>query len=572
LRLLDSREACGADAIIDRVRERAAIVAMLVVAAAIWSASAPGALADDPDIDPMDPITHRGDQYVPKPPGTKEDLIFYYGPYLVPPGWDANRVDLNLPLASGMVASVEPGMRRANDGSEPSHQEAHIHHAHWFSSNPGSETDNYTYGLHDWFFGNGDEETKADFEQRSAADPNGPIYGGHIGPDEPQTIIYMLHNKTAQPLLTYITLEVTFIHGTMEQLNALGDRPYHEVTGVLFGRTFDVPRDPKSKDGTFETPKDDPRGVIEWTSPISGTLIGTGSHLHPGGLRVITENYGPEENPCPDTGRGYGGTLLLESDAVWRKGVRFSEDFQMEVTNPAFRAPIHKGDRIRIAGVYENKRHAWYTAMTHQGFYIDEQQPPKGRCKPYLIGKAAKLGKKGKKGKKGNGRKGRKGKRIKPWKGVRNRPWGHHSTDTVCGKRYGADRCSRPEKQYEPGVETDQVSIVNFQYQPGDMALSGQAGAPVRVKQGTPLQFLNVDQAANIRHSVTTCKWPCNGPYVANYPLPDGVWDSGTLGYDVVDGGSPNPASETPPDLPVGRYSYFCRIHPWMRGAFEVVP
>jgi hypothetical protein len=92
------------------------------------------------------------------------------------------------------------------------------------------------------------------------------------------------------------------------------------------------------------------------------------------------------------------------------------------------------------------------------------------------------------------------------------------------------------------------------------------------VPQGTPLRFVNADQAYNNRHSVTTCPWPCNGPYVANYPLPDGVWDSGTLGYDAIDGGSPSPFAETPADLEVGKYAYFCRIHPWMRGAFEVVP
>lgn len=47
-----------------------ALGAVLLVAVA----SAGGALADDPNIDPMEPITHRGDQYLPKPPGTKEDL------------------------------------------------------------------------------------------------------------------------------------------------------------------------------------------------------------------------------------------------------------------------------------------------------------------------------------------------------------------------------------------------------------------------------------------------------------------------------------------------------------------
>ena len=70
---------------------------------------------------------------------------------------------------------------------------------------------------------------------------------------------------------------------------------------------------------------------------------------------------------------------------------------------------------------------------------------------------------------------------------------------------------------------------------------------------------------------MTTCPWPCNGPYVANYPIGDGRWDSGMLGYDLVDGGSPIPFARTPSDMPAGKYAYFCRTHPWMRGAFEVV-
>jgi plastocyanin len=59
---------------------------------------------------------------------------------------------------------------------------------------------------------------------------------------------------------------------------------------------------------------------------------------------------------------------------------------------------------------------------------------------------------------------------------------------------------------------------------------------------------------------------------VANFPFADGALDSGTLGYDVIDGGHPNPVAQTPPDLPPGQYRYFCRIHPWMRGEFKVEP
>ena len=556
------------------------------------------AASDDPR--QGDPINERSDRFVPKPPGRKQTLHFWFGPYTVPPGHDANRVDLDVPVSNGFIVAVEPGMRRVADLSEPSHQEAHIHHAHWFAVDPGNQEDNYTYGNTEWIFGNGDEETRADFQERSEADPNGPIYGQYIGAAGPQAMIYMLHNKTSQPLVTYITLDVTFVHGTKEELAALGGRPYHDVSGVLFGRTYTVKREPRG-DGVYETAKDDPRGPIQWTATIDGTLIGTGGHLHPGGTRVVVENYGTKDSPCPrdPRGRGYGGTLLLNSDAVFRNAP-FSEDFQMEVTHPAFRAPIHKGDRIRISGTYENKDHAWYDVMTHEGLYIDEAQPPRGRCEPYLINdnpttvtQIRRTRHIHRRVHRHRIRKGRnKGKirrhvhrrrhihtrvvRVRerpkdPTSGVLNRPW-PRTLDAFCGEIWGGAPCERTDPERGPGRETNQVTIADFLYLPGDRSLSGMDGAPARVKRGTSLTFVNGDQEAGIRHTVTTCKWPCLGRYVANYPFPDGAWDSGTLGYDAVDGGSPNPVSSTPANMAVGKYAYFCRIHPWMRGAFEVVP
>jgi len=155
--------------------------------------------------------------------------------------------------------------------------------------------------------------------------------------------------------------------------------------------------------------------------------------------------------------------------------------------------------------------------------------------------------------------------------GVPNRAWGHHH-DLFCGVDIGGQPCERPYEERPPGDFVDQVTIGNFLYLPGDRSLGGDQGNPPRIHHGQSLRFVNADQTADIRHTVTTCAWPCVGTYVANYPFPDGAWDSGTLGFDAIDGGSPDPVSSTPPDLAVGKYSYFCRIHPWMRGAFEVVP
>ena len=72
--------------------------------------------------------------------------------------------------------------------------------AHWFALDPGNPEDNYTYGNTEWIFGNGDEETRADFQERSNADPHGPVYGQYIGAEKPQ--IMTVPRPTHQPVRT----------------------------------------------------------------------------------------------------------------------------------------------------------------------------------------------------------------------------------------------------------------------------------------------------------------------------------------------------------------------------------
>ena len=132
------------------------------------------------------------------------------------------------------------------------------------------------------------------------------------------------------------------------------------------------------------------------------------------------------------------------------------------------------------------------------------------------------------------------------------------------------------------GMETNEVAIANFLYAPGDLSQRSM-GIPT-VKLGSKLRFTNTE-GAGIYHTVTTCKFPCLGQTGAAFPLPDGETSAGRmLDLDSSELGFGAPGISAPkqrPDweVPVTEQegfkdgetvTYFCRVHPFMRGAFEV--
>jgi hypothetical protein len=138
---------------------------------------------------------------------------------------------------------------------------------------------------------------------------------------------------------------------------------------------------------------------------------------------------------------------------------------------------------------------------------------------------------------------------------------------------------ARPGSPMGPGG----VTIADFLYEPGDFSTMSMSGVPT-VPLGSNVRFTNADGHV-IYHSATSCAFPCLGPTSASFPLADGKtsqgrpveFDSGQLGI-----GPPyiGPAkNELTWDLPITEQegykpgeivTYFCRIHPSMRGAFEV--
>ena len=115
------------------------------------------------------------------------------------------------------------------------------------------------------------------------------------------------------------------------------------------------------------------------------------------------------------------------------------------------------------------------------------------------------------------------------------------------------------------------MAIADFRYVPGD--LSALEYVPV-VKPGQSLQFWNADGPAQVFHTITSCAPPCNRSTGVSYPIADGrfQFDSRQLGYGPPSLTSAEQRIEwrTPKDLPPGTYTYFCRTHPFMRGAFRV--
>jgi hypothetical protein len=129
---------------------------------------------------------------------------------------------------------------------------------------------------------------------------------------------------------------------------------------------------------------------------------------------------------------------------------------------------------------------------------------------------------------------------------------------------------------------TSDVGIGGFLYTPGDLSMISMTGIPT-AKTGLQLRFSNLDSGIDAYHSVTSCAYPCTGPTGTSFPVSNGLtskgrkidFDSGELGYGIPSITAAKNTATWNLDLtgyqPGEVVTYFCRIHPFMRGAVEVV-
>jgi hypothetical protein len=158
---------------------------------------------------------------------------------------------------------------------------------------------------------------------------------------------------------------------------------------------------------------------------------------------------------------------------------------------------------------------------------------------------------------------------------------GHLSENDNFGGPDGAT-----ELEAGQGSSTDRVDIGGFLYLPGDLSMISMTGIPT-VPLGTEVTFFNEDAAIDVYHSATSCAYPCTGPTGTAFPLGNGRtsagrdldFDSGELGFGIPEISAAKqtfqwvlPVTAENGFSPGEVITYYCRIHPFMRGAFEVAP
>jgi plastocyanin len=259
-------------------------------------------------------------------------------------------------------------------------------------------------------------------------------------------------------------------------------------------------------------------------------LVKTFGHLHPGGLY----------DTFSVTRGGQKKQIFASKAKYYEPAGAVSWDVSMTTTPDDWEVGVKAGDTLSLSATYDTRRASWYESMGIGVVWVHDTPGAPGGNDPFT------------------GTIDQKGV-LTHGHLAENDNHGGKATTTFLDARTAA---SGPLKTTIP--------IGSFEYGAGDLAANGRIPT---VAEGQSITFDNFDAAdQNVWHSITACKAPCTDSTGIAYPLADAdvQFDSGQLG----DAGQPTSGSttwSTPADLAAGTYTYFCRIHPFMRGAFRVV-
>jgi plastocyanin len=451
------------------------------------------------------------------PAAQAETLHYRFGPIHIGPGRNDIVFALNdqRPAVNGWITGFKPNLIYAN-GKVPRVDVIHLHHGVWVV--------------------NGAPEFAAGEEKTVVRAPAG--YGWRYRTTDTWVMNHMIHNLTPDATDVYITYDLDFIPDTDPRAAAMKEirTLWLDVTGPPHPYpVFDVHRHAGGRDGRYTFPRESRRPgytLNRYTVRQDGALLGGAGHLHPGGLwddLYLT--------------RGGRTVRLFRSRAhYFEPAGAVSWDVSMEATPPGWRVGVKKGDVLSVQATYDSRRASWYESMgiLPTLFRAGETGPD-----PFKVDVDR--------------------------RGVLTH--GHLPENRNHGGLFSG--LADPRRLLsEPPPANRTIAIKAFQYARGDLLRVGTRRRPPTVRAGATLKFVNRDARRGILHSVTSCRAPCNRTTGIAYPLADGPvrFDSGNLGF-----GPPGATAaanrdtwRTPRNLAPGTYTYFCKIHPFMRGAFRV--
>lgn len=500
----------------------------------------------------------------PAPPAGAQVLNYKFGPMKIQPGQNIIDIDVQKerPNVDGWIVGFRPGLIDAKTGKNPPVSEVHLHHAVWMVDLKPT-------------FAAGEEKTNFNAPQG---------FGWRYTTKQSWLINHMIHDLVGQSHEVYVTYTLYFIPDSAPEAAGMKEiaTQWMDVEGGKPYPVFDAKKGTGTA-GKFTYPdqaKNPYKGAAprnQWVADRDATLVVTAGHLHPGGLWT-------DLNVTRD---GKTVRVFRSRANYYEPSGAVSWDVAMSGTAPDWRVKIKKGDVLSTNATYDTTKASWYEVMGIMVVGITKGD--EGGVDPFTgtVDQTDYL------------THGRLPENMDP-KGTRK-----------VNKAYGNALKERPG----PFVTT--VKIRNFVYQPGDLTMPGKAGRAPQVRQGQSLTFINQDQPTTVRfHTITSCKAPCNKGSGIGFPLADGagLFDSGELGFGytintsgILQGGVANtpitavvnkPTAKkncakggatgfakviadgcigtttwkTPKNLSPGTYTYFCRVHPFMRGAFKVVP
>ena len=460
-------------------------------------------------------------------------MTFCYGPVSVKPGQNIirlNPTDL-FPQKPGYITRFDPELVYPS-GRVPRVDVLHLHHAVWVVNfNPQ--------------FATGEEKSILQM-------PRG--FGWRTQPSDHWLVNDMIHDLVGKAASVYIVWRVDFVPDTspaaasMHQvhtkwMSVAGPSPHQGISSSIypvFNALHGMGHDGRYTFPNQATPAQ--RKFVDtqtqtWTPDHPVTLISTVGHLHPGGLKTSL-----------DVRRGGQGNTLFRSRAhYYEPAGAVSWDVAMGATPEDWRVKLKAGDKVSVNSTYDVKRASWYEVMGIMPVAVYNGTDVGG------VGAfSAKI----------------------PTNGVLTH--GHLDEN----RNHGGTTTGLPDPRFLAGYPNppSPIGIEDYNYEQGDLDGGGGRARPPEVQAGQSLRYFNYDasQSVNTFHTLTACKQPCNRSTGIAYPVADGsvTFDSGQLGHNYAGFNAPavgRDAWTTPKSLKPGTYTFFCRVHPFMRGSFRVI-